>query len=119
MKVYEGLFIFSVETAAAENMPAEMTSWIQRFEGVVETVTELGTRRLGYKIGKNAEAKVFAVQYQMNPSQKEAFTKFLQIESKLLSFMITFPPSKKPVPKFFKPEEPVGYGYGRDSYGRD
>lgn len=118
MKTYEGLFIFSPETAAQDNLPAEITGWIQRSEGVVEQVTDLGSRKLGFKIGKLAEARAFSVQYQMNPAQTDSFKKSLQLEGKLLSYTITFPPSKKPVPKFFKPEDDrVGYagaGYGRD-----
>ncbi len=123
MKVYEGLFIFSTELAAQENVAAEVTSWIQRFEGVVDQITEVGTRKLGFKIGKFAEGKVFSIQYQMDPAQADGFRKALEMEEKLLSFTLTFPPSKKPVPKFFKPEnEGMGYagaGYGRDGYGRD
>ncbi len=119
MKAYEGLFIFSVEAAAQDNVAAEVTAWIQRFEGVVEQVTEVGTRKLGFKIRKFTEGKVFAVSYQMNPAQAEAFRKALEMEEKLLSFTLTFPPSKKPVPKFFKQEDNfAGAGYGRE-YGRD
>lgn len=117
MKLYEALFIFSTETAAQENIAAEVTGWIQRFEGVVDQVTELGSRRLGYKIGKSTEGRAFAVQYQMNPAQVEPFRKILLLEGKLLAFTITFPASKKPVPKFFKADEAdyagAGAGYGR------
>lgn len=121
MKVYEGLFIFSVEVAAAENVAAEVTGWIQKFEGIVDQITEVGTRKLGFKIKKLAEGKVFAVTYQMDPAQAEAFRKALEMELKLLSFTITFPPSKKPVPKFFKADDNgfAGAGYGREGYGRD
>lgn len=118
MKAYEGLFIFSTEVAAQDNVAAEVTSWIQRFEGVVDQVTEVGTRKLGYKIGKFSEGKVFSVAYQMNPAQVDAFRKFLEMDAKLLSFTLTFPPSKKPVPKFFKPEN-EGMGYAAMGYGRD
>lgn len=121
MKTYEGLFIFSPETAAQDNVAAEITGWIQRFEGVVEQVTDLGSRKLGFKIGKLTEAKAFSVQYQMNPAQVDAFRKTLNHEPKVLSFTLTFPPSKKPVPKFFKQDEGgfAGAGYGREGYGRD
>lgn len=122
MKVYEGLFIFSVEVAAAENLPAEITAWIQKFEGVVDLITEVGTRKLGFKIKKLSEGKVFAVTYQMNPAQAAAFRRELEMELRLLSFTITFPPSKKPVPKFFKSDNDGGFagaGYGREGYGRD
>ncbi len=121
MKVYEGLFIFSVEVAAAENVAAEVTGWIQRFEGVVDQIVDVGTRRLGYKLKKLADGKVFAVTYQMNPNQADAFRKALEMETKLLSFTLTFPPSKKPVPKFFKSDDNgfAGAGYGREGYGRD
>jgi len=123
MKVYEGLFIFPVEMAAQENMAAEITGWIQHFEGIVDQVVEVGTRRLGFKLKKLADGKVFAVTYQMNPAQAGPFRKALEMQEKLLSFTITFPPSKKPVPKFFKADnESMGYpgaGYGREGYGRD
>ena len=121
MKVYEGLFIFPVEVAAAENVAAEVTGWIQRFEGVVDQIVDVGTRRLGYKLKNFADGKVFAVTYQMNPAQADAFRKALEMEGKLLSFTLTFPPSKKPVPKFFKEEASgfAGAGYGREGYGRD
>ena len=118
MKVYEGLFIFPTELAAQENVAVEITSWIQRFEGVVDQITDLGTRKLGYKINKFAEGKVYSVNYQMNPSQADGFRKALEMETKPLSFTLTFPPSKKPVPKFFKPEN-EGMGYGGSGYGRD
>ncbi len=120
MKVYEGLFIFSVETAAADNVAAEVTGWIQRFEGVVDQIVDVGTRRLGFKIKKVADGRVFAVTYQMNPNQAEAFRKALEMEGKLLSFTLTFPPSKKAVPKFFKADDMgfAGVGDGREGYGR-
>ena len=89
----------------------------------MDQITEVGTRKFGFKIGKFAEGKVFSIQYQMDPAQADGFRKALEMEEKLLSFTLTFPPSKKPVPKFFKPEnEGMGYagaGYGREGYGRD
>ena len=120
MKVYEGLFIFPVEIAAAENVAAEITSWVQRFEGVVDQIVDVGTRRLGYKLKKLADGKVFAVTYKMNPNQADAFRKALEMETKLLSFTLTFPPSKKAVPKFFKSDDMgfAGAGDGREGYGR-
>ena len=97
MKAYEGLFIFSVEAAAQDNLAAEVTGWIQRFEGVVDQVTDLGSRKLGFKIKKFSDGKVFAVAYQMNPAQADAFRKALEMEGKLLSFTLTFPPSTRQV----------------------
>lgn len=119
MRAYEGLFIFSAETAAQDNITAEITGWIQRFEGAVEQVTEHGSRKLGFRITKKTEGKVFSAQFQMNPAQVDALKKMLDLEPKLLSFMVTFPPSKKPVPKFFKADDFAGAGYGDRDYGRN
>ncbi|MBU9888869.1 MAG: 30S ribosomal protein S6 [Candidatus Omnitrophica bacterium] len=100
MKKYEGLFIFPPEvTGESHKDPAaEVTKWVEKFQGKVLQKTDLGKRRLGHYIGKYREGRTLVVEYEMDPSKTQEFRKELELQEGLLKYMVSVPPKKRTLP---------------------
>lgn len=100
MKKYEGLFIFPPEATGESHKDhaAEVTKWIEKFQGRVHHKTDLGKRALGYYIGKYREGRVFVFEYEMSPSKTQEFRKELELQESLLKYMVSVPPKKVALP---------------------
>ncbi len=100
MKKYEGLFIFPPEVTSdsAKDSTAEVTKWIEKFQGKVLQANDLGKKSLGHLIGKYREGRTFVFEYEMPASQTQAFRKDLELQEGLLKYMITFPSGKPTLP---------------------
>ena len=98
MKKYEGLFIFPPEiTGESHKDPAaEVTKWIEKFQGKVIQKIDLGKKPLGHMIRKYKDGKMFLFEFEMDPSRTQDFRKELELQENLLKYMVSVP-AKKPV----------------------
>ena len=98
MKKYEGLFIFPPEiTGESHKDPAaEVTKWIEKFQGKVIQKTDLGKKALGHMIRKYKDGRMFLFDFEMDPSRTQEFRKELELQENLLKYMVSVP-AKKPV----------------------
>ena len=98
MRKYEGLFIFPSEiTGESHKDPAaEVTKWIEKFQGKVIQKTDLGKKSLGHMIGKYREGRTFLFDFEMDPSRTQNFRKEVELQENLLKYMVSIP-AKKPV----------------------
>ena len=101
MKPYEGMFILPPE-ATADARKAQIASLeelIGKHRGGVLQKNEWGKRSLGYLIRKFSEGYVVVVDFEMDPTQTEAFRKALELHEAVLKFMITVKVESKTPPK--------------------
>jgi ribosomal protein S6 len=100
MKKYEGLFIFSPEiTGESHKDPAaEVTKWIEKFQGKVIQKTDLGKKPMGHMIGKYKDGRMFVFEYEMDPSRTQEFRKELELQENLLKYMVSIPKKKAALP---------------------
>ncbi|HNX68167.1 MAG TPA: 30S ribosomal protein S6 [Candidatus Omnitrophota bacterium] len=98
MRKYEGLFVFPTEaTGEGRRDPiAEVTKWIEKFQGKILQKNDLGKKILGHMVGKYREGRMFVFEYEMDPSRAQEFRKELELQEGLLKYMISIP-EKKPV----------------------
>jgi len=110
MKKYEGLFIFPPEVTGEghKDPAADVTKWIEKFQGKILQKTDLGKKPLGYLLGKYREGKMFVFEYEMDPSRTQEFRKELELQESLLKYMVSIPPKKvvlPPLPVAMAPKE--------------
>ena len=107
MKKYEGLFIFPPEiTGESHKDPAaEVTKWIEKFQGKVIQKTDLGKKSLGHIIGKYREGRTFVFDFEMDPSRTQDFRKEIELQENLLKYMVSIPAKKPALPPL--PTAPV------------
>ena len=100
MKKYEGLFIFSPEiTGESHKDPAaEVTKWIEKFQGKVIQKTDLGKKPLGHMIRKYKDGRMFVFEFEMDPSRTQEFRKELELQENLLKYMVSIPAKKPSLP---------------------
>jgi len=100
MKKYEGLFIFPPEVAGESHKDpaAEVTKWIEKFQGKVVQKTDLGKKALGHMIGKYREGRTFVFDFEMDPSRTQEFRKELELRENLLKYMVSIPAKKPALP---------------------
>ena len=96
MRKYEGLFIFPPEATGEthKDFSAEVTKWIEKFQGKVTQKTDMGKRSIGHTIKKFKEGKVLVFIFEMDPSRTQEFRKELELQENLLKYMITTPDEK-------------------------
>jgi ribosomal protein S6 len=91
MKKYEGLFIFPPEiTGEGHKDPAaEVTKWIEKFQGKVIQKVDLGKKPLGHMIRKYKDGRTFVFEFEMDPSRAQDFRKELELQENLLRYMVS------------------------------
>ena len=90
MRKYEGLFIFPPEaTGEAKDPAAEVTKWIEKFQGKVLQKTDLGKKSIGHPIKKYKEGKFLVFTFEMDSLRMQEFRKDLELQETLLKYMVT------------------------------
>ncbi|HOW59664.1 MAG TPA: 30S ribosomal protein S6 [Candidatus Omnitrophota bacterium] len=100
MKKYEGLFIFPPEVSGESHKDpiAEVTKWIEKFQGKVLQKNDLGKKTLGHPLRKHKEGRVLVFEFEMDTSKTQDFRKELELQSNLLKYMISIPCKKVVLP---------------------
>jgi ribosomal protein S6 len=100
MKKYEGLFIFPPEvTGESHKDPvAEVTKWIEKFQGKVLVKNDLGKKILGHPLRKHKDGRVLVFEFEMDASHTQEFRKELELQENLLKYMISVPEKKIALP---------------------
>ena len=100
MKKYECLFIFPPEASgeAPKDPSAEVSKWIEKFQGKVTQKTDMGKRSIGYSIKKFREGRLLVFTFEMDPSRMQEFRKELELQEGLLKYMVTVPGEKAQLP---------------------
>lgn len=91
MKSYEGTFIFPPEqsTDLQKAQVQQVEDLIKKCKGSVVQKTEWGKKTLGYPIRKFREGYVVFLEFQMDTTQAPEFRKALELQERLIKFMIT------------------------------
>jgi len=100
MRKYEGLFIFPPEVTGEshKDFSAEVTKWIEKFQGKITQKTDLGKKPIGHPLKKFKEGKVLVFNFEMDPARMQEFRKELELQETLLKYMVTIPEDKPKMP---------------------
>ncbi len=91
MRTYEGLFIFPPESGpeARKEEAKALENHLKKFKAVVKEKVEWGKRSLGYAVKKHKEGYVVVLEFTMGPEHAEEFRRTLQLDERILKFMLT------------------------------
>lgn len=100
MRKYEGLFIFPPDAVgeAHKDLSAEVTKWIEKFQGKVLQKTDLGKKSIGHPVKKFKEGKFLVFNFEMDPARMQEFRKDLELQESLLKHMVIIPDAKSKLP---------------------
>ena len=88
MNKYESVFIInpSVEDAGVKTLIQKFSDLINS-DGKVESVDELGKKKLAYEIKKNAEGNYVVINFEANPAVVSELERIYRITDEVLKFI--------------------------------
>ena len=89
MNKYETVFIInpSVEEAGVKELTQKFSDLINR-DGKVESVEEMGTRKLAYEIKKNVEGIYMLINFEANPALIKELERVYRITDEVIKFIV-------------------------------
>ena len=89
MNKYETVFIInpSVEEAGVKDLTQKFSDLINS-DCKVESVEEMGTRKLAYEIKKNSEGIYVLINFEANPSLIKELERVYRITDEVLKFIV-------------------------------
>ena len=98
MKAYEGVFIFSPETAGEtrKQLDGQVEELIKKNHGTVTQKTDWGKRVLGYPVKKHREGQILVVDFQTDPAQMADLRRAFELHEGILKFTLTIKNTRTP-----------------------
>ena len=89
MNKYESVIIInpSVDEQGLKNLETKFTNLING-DGKVESVEELGLKKLAYEINKNKEAYYMVINFEANPNFIAELERIYRITDEVLKFIV-------------------------------
>ena len=89
MNKYETVFIInpSVEEAGVKELTQKFSDLINS-DGKVESVEELGTKKLAYEIRKNSEGIYVLINFEANPALIKELERVYRITDEVIKFIV-------------------------------
>jgi small subunit ribosomal protein S6 len=89
-QLYEGMFIVSAQLSeeARKKALSRITDKINNFEGKIESIIEMGRKKLGYEIGLHKEGYYFLVYFECATNTLFELHKEFRLNEDLIRFMI-------------------------------
>ena len=89
MNKYETVFIInpSVEEAGVKELTQKFSDLINS-DGKVESVEELGTKKLAYEISKNSEGIYVLINFEANPALIKELERVYRITDEVIKFIV-------------------------------
>ena len=89
MNKYETVFIInpSVEEAGVKELIEKFSSLINN-DGKVESVEEMGKRKLAYEIKKNSEGIYVLINFEANPTLIKELERVYRITDEVIKFIV-------------------------------
>ena len=89
MNKYETIFIInpSVEEAGVKELTQKFSDLINS-DGKVESVEEMGKRKLAYEIKKNSEGIYVLINFEANPSLIKELERVYRITDDIMKFIV-------------------------------
>ena len=89
MNKYETVFIInpSVEEAGVKELTQKFSDLINS-DGKVESVEEMGKRKLAYEIKKNAEGIYVLINFEANPALIKELERVYRITDEVIKFIV-------------------------------
>ena len=89
MNRYETVFIInpSVEEAGVKELTQKFSDLINS-DGKVESVEELGTKKLAYEIRKNSEGIYVLINFEANPALIKELERVYRITDEVIKFIV-------------------------------
>ncbi|MCI8276833.1 MAG: 30S ribosomal protein S6 [Clostridia bacterium] len=89
MNKYETIFIInpSVEEAGVKELTQKFSDLINS-DGKVESVEEMGKRKLAYEIKKNSEGIYVLINFEANPSLIKELERVYRITDEVIKFIV-------------------------------
>ena len=89
MNKYETVFIInpSVEEAGVKELTQKFSDLINS-DGKVESVEEMGTKKLAYEIRKNSEGIYVLINFEANPALIKELERLYRITDEVIKFIV-------------------------------
>ncbi len=89
MNKYESVIIInpSVDEQGLKNLETKFTNLING-DGKVESVEELGLKKLAYEINKNKEAYYMVINFEANPNFVAELERIYRITDEVIKFIV-------------------------------
>ena len=89
MNKYETVFIInpSVEEAGVKELTQKFSDLINS-DGKVESVEEIGTKKLAYEIRKNSEGIYVLINFEANPALIKELERVYRITDEVIKFIV-------------------------------
>lgn len=89
MNKYETVFIInpSVEEAGVKELTQKFSDLINS-DGKVESVEEMGTKKLAYEIRKNSEGIYVLINFEANPALIKELERVYRITDEVIKFIV-------------------------------
>jgi len=91
VKKYEALFIIEPNAASErfDQVKNTISQDIEKFNGTISEVKEIGTKELSYPINKNTEGFYFLIELTIEPNDIMEIRSRFQLNPDIIRFLIT------------------------------